>query len=766
MREVVRLEVSQRCPQPVLDAALRGRRADRRPARPRRCARPPPAGTVRFWCAADERAQAQAVAAEVERLVRGGVRARADRRGRALAARRGPPGHAGVRGARDRVARRRRGRLLRRRPRCATCSPGCACSPTRRDAGAVVRALARPPVALRSVDIARCVQIARRRKLDMVSALRAATESPQLPPEARERIHTFLRLYREARRLAGQRAARPLRAPPDRPPRAAPPAGLLRAGRRRRAARRPRPPRRAGELLRAARAARDAARLRPLRRRRGRRRPARGGRRGPPPPAGAVQLMALDATAGPRARLGLRARPDLRADARRAPARRRDAARRAAEGDARARRPRRPRRRDAPAAARRDDARARAGSCSPTRRCRRPASRSRRRRSPRRRARRWGASGRCSRRSSSAPRRRCTRRSRRCATSCWRTSRGSARASASCASTPTSTSPTRSRATSSSSSSRRCSSARRASRWPTRWAGQPAPGADALAAAARGPRHVAAGRAAARRRARRPRSRGGARGAHRAVAGGVPAAPRRRARAVGLGHRDLPHLPAEVQVRARPAGPAGADAQPALRDPRPPGARALPPVRPVESLDELLSLLDWGWRRGGFGDSDEERQLRAQGRQRAAALPPARHRRARRAGLVRAGVLLPHGRRTRCAAASTASTGWPTAATSSSTTRPAGRARRAAARGRAALALRRRRARGVAARRGRSRPTSTCSTTRRSACRSDADRPGVDRRHRRRGGATGSSPRASSRRRRYTACSMCDYRIACPAAES
>ena len=43
------------------------------------------------------------------------------------------------------------------------------------DAGAVVRALARPPVALRSVDIARCVQIARRRKLDMVSALRAAT---------------------------------------------------------------------------------------------------------------------------------------------------------------------------------------------------------------------------------------------------------------------------------------------------------------------------------------------------------------------------------------------------------------------------------------------------------------------------------------------------------------------------------------------------------------------------------------------------------------
>ena len=40
------------------------------------------------------------------------------------------------------------------------------------DAGAVVRALARPPIELRSVDLARCMQIARRRKLDMVAALR------------------------------------------------------------------------------------------------------------------------------------------------------------------------------------------------------------------------------------------------------------------------------------------------------------------------------------------------------------------------------------------------------------------------------------------------------------------------------------------------------------------------------------------------------------------------------------------------------------------
>ena len=64
------------------------------------------------------------------------------------------------------------------------------------DAAAVVRALARPPIELRSVDIARCTQIARRRKLDMVAALAAATESPQVPPEARERIRVFLKLYR------------------------------------------------------------------------------------------------------------------------------------------------------------------------------------------------------------------------------------------------------------------------------------------------------------------------------------------------------------------------------------------------------------------------------------------------------------------------------------------------------------------------------------------------------------------------------------------
>ncbi len=64
------------------------------------------------------------------------------------------------------------------------------------DASAVVRALARPPIELRQVDLARVIQVARRRKLDLVAGLAAATESPQVPPEARERIHRFVELHR------------------------------------------------------------------------------------------------------------------------------------------------------------------------------------------------------------------------------------------------------------------------------------------------------------------------------------------------------------------------------------------------------------------------------------------------------------------------------------------------------------------------------------------------------------------------------------------
>jgi len=63
------------------------------------------------------------------------------------------------------------------------------------DASAVVRALARPPIELRQVDLARVIQVARRRKLDLVLGLGAATEAPQVPPEARERIKRFVELH-------------------------------------------------------------------------------------------------------------------------------------------------------------------------------------------------------------------------------------------------------------------------------------------------------------------------------------------------------------------------------------------------------------------------------------------------------------------------------------------------------------------------------------------------------------------------------------------
>ena len=75
------------------------------------------------------------------------------------------------------------------------------------DAAAVVRALTRPPIDLRSADLARVTTIARRRKLDMVSALGAALESPQLRPEARDRIQAFLKLQKSA--AAAMEAMRP-----------------------------------------------------------------------------------------------------------------------------------------------------------------------------------------------------------------------------------------------------------------------------------------------------------------------------------------------------------------------------------------------------------------------------------------------------------------------------------------------------------------------------------------------------------------------------
>jgi DNA helicase II / ATP-dependent DNA helicase PcrA len=187
---VVRLERSMRCPGAVMAAA--GALVEQTSGTAAAGAE----GEVAFWRCANERAQAQSVASEVERLVaREGVDPGAillvvpsiTAEGQAVAValeeRAVPHRVVGEAAFFQRAEIRDVLAWLR-----LLADPS--------DAPAVVRALARPPIELRSVDIARCTQIARRRKLDMVAALAAATESPQVPPEARERIRVFLKLYR------------------------------------------------------------------------------------------------------------------------------------------------------------------------------------------------------------------------------------------------------------------------------------------------------------------------------------------------------------------------------------------------------------------------------------------------------------------------------------------------------------------------------------------------------------------------------------------
>jgi DNA helicase-2/ATP-dependent DNA helicase PcrA len=208
--EVVRLSRSRRCPDRVVTAAeavvapMDDRLGEHWVGADHEGSGAP--GEVRLWRCATERAQAQGVATAIERLVREGT----------------PPGRIGVlvrsvRSEGQQLAVALEERALPHRLAGAAAFFGQAevrdvlawlrllVDPG--DAGAVVRALARPPIELHAVDLARCIQIARRRKLDMVSALVAATESPQLPPEARERVLAFLKLHRQA--VAAIDTARP-----------------------------------------------------------------------------------------------------------------------------------------------------------------------------------------------------------------------------------------------------------------------------------------------------------------------------------------------------------------------------------------------------------------------------------------------------------------------------------------------------------------------------------------------------------------------------
>ncbi len=161
---------------------------------------------LRFWRCGNERAQAQAVAREVEHLVAGGadpegicaVLADPAHEGGAIAAameERGIPFHLAGPAA------------LFRRPEVRDAIAWLRVVADPDDSAAAARALTRPPVELRAGDLARLTTIARRRKQDMVAACEAALDSPRFQPEARERIGAFLRLYNAAAGAMEERRA-------------------------------------------------------------------------------------------------------------------------------------------------------------------------------------------------------------------------------------------------------------------------------------------------------------------------------------------------------------------------------------------------------------------------------------------------------------------------------------------------------------------------------------------------------------------------------
>ncbi len=159
-----------------------------------------------FWRCANERAQAQAAARAVEHLLAAGTApeeicvlvADPAQQGGAVAAameERGIPFHLFGPAA------------LFQRPEVRDAIAWLRVLADPDDSTAAARALTRPPVELRSGDLARLTTIARRRKQDMVAACEAALDSPQFQPEARERIGAFLRLYASAAATMEERRA-------------------------------------------------------------------------------------------------------------------------------------------------------------------------------------------------------------------------------------------------------------------------------------------------------------------------------------------------------------------------------------------------------------------------------------------------------------------------------------------------------------------------------------------------------------------------------
>jgi DNA helicase II / ATP-dependent DNA helicase PcrA len=161
---------------------------------------------LEFWRCGNERAQAQAVARAVEHLGAAGTPpdqicvlvADPAKQGGAVAAameERGIPFHLSGPTA------------LFQRPEVRDAIAWLRVLADPDDSAAAARALTRPPVELRSGDLARLTTIARRRKQDMVAACEAALDSPQFQPEARERIQAFLKLYNGAAAVMEERRA-------------------------------------------------------------------------------------------------------------------------------------------------------------------------------------------------------------------------------------------------------------------------------------------------------------------------------------------------------------------------------------------------------------------------------------------------------------------------------------------------------------------------------------------------------------------------------
>ena len=161
---------------------------------------------VRRWRCTNERAQAQAVAREVEHLLASGTSPEA------ICVLVDDPAASGgaVAGAMEErgISFHLAGpAALFQRPEVRDSIAWLRALADPEDSAAAARALTRPPIELRAADLARLTTIARRRKVDMVSACEAALESPQIPPEGRERIQAFLKLYSEASAAMEERRA-------------------------------------------------------------------------------------------------------------------------------------------------------------------------------------------------------------------------------------------------------------------------------------------------------------------------------------------------------------------------------------------------------------------------------------------------------------------------------------------------------------------------------------------------------------------------------